>query len=184
MIKALLDAIYSQLFGGGVISSGLYGGTSSLVPGGMGLRTTRAAAADPQNVWQNLFTVAGGLIAITGLIGVRTVIQAGGASTMQLRHSVGPTVFDAGTAAITGDAVDTIYVLTGDATDPIQVGAAGVAVMSAKVVATSTRYGSLPLIIVGAGTIDVTMTAAAGTGSTRYVLLWTPIDAAATVVAA
>lgn len=180
--QAVINAIYALLRGSGVLDG--YGGEATWTLSGMGLRTPRAAAADPQNVWQNLFTIAGGLIAITGLIGVRTVIQAGGASTMQWRHSVGPTVFDAGTAAITGDAVNTIYVLTGDTTDPIQVGAAGAAVMGGKVVATSTTYGAASLFIVGAGTIDVTMTAAAGTGSTRYILLWHPIDAAATVVAA
>lgn len=152
--------------------------------GGLGLRVERTAAADPQNVWQNLFTIASGRILITGLIGVRTVIQAGGASTMQFRHSVGPTVLDAGTAAVTGDAVDTVYLLTGDTTDPIQVGAAGVPIMAGKVVATSTTYGAVPLFLAMAGTIAVTMTAAAGTGSTGYTLFYIPIDSNVTVVAA
>jgi hypothetical protein len=174
--QGTIDAIYQLLTGGAVP------GAATRTVGGLGYRIGRAAAADPQNVWQNLFTIAGGVIAITGLVGVRTVIQAGGASTMQFRHSVGPTVLDAGTAAITGDAIGTIYVLTGDTTDPIQVGAAGVAVMGGKIVATSTTYGCVPLFIVGAGTIDVTMTAAAGTGSTRYILTYIPLDDAVTVV--
>jgi hypothetical protein len=182
--QALVEAIYSLLFSGGAISSGLYGGTSVLVPGGMGLRVSRAAAADPQNVWQNLFTIAGGPILVTALIGIRTIIQAGGASTMQFQHSVGPTVLDNGTAAVTGDAVGSLYFLTGAVADPIRVGAAGIPVEASKIVATAAMYGSLPLFVLSAGTIQVTMTAAAGTGSTRYVLCWIPVDSASTVVAA
>jgi len=174
--QALLEAIY-QIFAGGHVPAPTARGA-----GGLGWRLDRAAAADPQNAWQNLFTIAGGYIAITGLIGVRTVIQAGGASTMQFRHSVGPTVFDAGTLAITGDAVGTIYVLTGDTTDPIVSGVAGAAVMFGKLVATSTTYGGRPLFIVGPGTIDVIMTAAAGTGSTQYILTYIPLSDAVTVV--
>lgn len=174
--QALVEALY-QILGTGCVPS-----ATTRSAAGIGFRVNRAAAADPQNVWESLFTIAGGLIAITGLYGVRTVIQAGGASTMQFRHSVGPTVLDAGTAAITADAVDTIYALTGDTTDPIQVGAAGAAVMGGKLVATSATYGATPLFIVGAGTIDVTMTAVAGTGSTRYVLTYIPLDDEVTVV--
>lgn len=158
----LLEAIYQNL-------------------GGLGHRVNRAAAADPQNVWQTLFTIAGGCIAITGLFGIRTVIQAGGASTMQFRHSVGPTVLDAGTAAVTGDAVDTIYYLTGDVTDPIQVGA-NYLVGGGKIVATSLTYGAAALFVAGPGTIDVTMTAAAGTGSTRYVITYIALDDTVSVI--
>lgn len=174
--QALVEVIY-QLLAGGTVP-----GATTRGAAGLGLRINRATAADPQNVWQNLFTIAGGTIAITSLIGVRTIIQAGGASTMQFRHSVGPTVMDSGAAVITGNAVGTIYVLTGDIGDPVQVGAAGAAVGAGKVVATSGSYGVLPLIIVGAGTIDVIMTAAAGTGSTRYILTYIPLDDAVTVV--
>lgn len=180
--QAVVNAIYALLRGNGVLDG--YGGAATWTLSGMGLRTSRAAAADPQNVWQSIFTIAGGLIAVTGLIGVRTVIQAGGASTMQFRHSVGPTVLDTGAAAVTGDAVDTIYMWTGDPADAILLGAAGVPVMFGRTTGAAVRYGSLPLMAMGAGNIQVTMTAAAGTGSTRYILLWTPIDAAATVVAA
>lgn len=101
---------------------------------------------------------------------------------MQLQHSVGPTVLDAGTLAITGDAVGTIYVLTGDTTDPLVSGLG--AVMLGKVVATSTTYGGIGLFIAQPGNIQVTMTAAAGTGSTRYSIWYLPLEAGATIVAA
>ncbi|MCK9602733.1 MAG: hypothetical protein M0R06_27035 [Sphaerochaeta sp.] len=151
---------------------------------GLGIRVSRAAAADPQNAWQTLFTISGGAILLTALVGARTVIQAGGASTMQFRHSIGPTVLDAGTAAITGDDVLTAYWLTGDTTDPIQVGVVGAPVMAGRVVATSTTYGSPGLFVLSAGNVQVTMTAAVGTGSTGYTLCYIPLASGARVVAA
>lgn len=177
--KALSEAILQALMGGH------NQGNNQYVPG-LGFVCQRTAAADPQNVWQNIFTIAGGRIILTGLFGARTVIQAGGASTMQFRWDDGvtPTVLDAGTAAVTGDDVGAQYVLTGDTTDPIQVGDLAIPVMLGRVVATSTTYGALGLFIVTAGTIDVTMTAAAGTGSTGYTLCYLPLDTGVTVVVA
>jgi len=144
---------------------------------GLGIKVYRAAAADPQNAWQTIFTITGGLVLLTNLIGVRTVIQAGGASTMQFRHSVGPTILDAGTLAITGHAVGTIYLLDGDFADPILSGVAGVAIE------TSNKYAGIfgAGIVLGAGTIQVTMTAVAGTGSTRYLCTYIPFDQGASI---
>ena len=150
--------------------------------GPLGIPIHRPAVADPQNVWTTRFTITGGLILLTMLGGVRTVIQAGGAGNLQFRHSVGPTNLCAA-AAITGNAVGTIYAITGDTTDPVQIGAAGVAVMLGRVVATSTTYGGVPGILLGAGNIQLTCTAAAGTGSTRWFLRYFPIDYGAVVVA-
>lgn len=148
--------------------------------GRFGTPVHRAAAADPQNVWLPLFTVAGGLVFVTSLIGVRTVIQAGGASNMQFRHSVGPTTISA-VLAITADAVGTIYTITGVFADAVQRGLAGVPIPGGLLGGTGDSVNG---IIMGAGTIDVTMTAAAGTGSTRYICHYIPIDPGATVVAA
>ncbi len=151
----------------------------------LGVQVDRVAAADPQNVWQNIFTVAGGWVLVKMLWGIRTVIQAGGASTMQLRHSVGPTVLDAGTLSVAADDVGTLYWCTGDATDPLVSGIVGAPIMSGKIVATSTRYGGGGCYyLMYTGTIQVTMTAAAGTGSTEYHLIYLPLSVGATVVAA
>lgn len=151
---------------------------------GLGIQKSRAAAADPQNAWLTLFTITG-FVAVTSLVGIRTVIQAGGATTMQYRHSVGPTVLDAGTAAPTADDVDTIYALTGDVTDPISIGVVGAPVVAGKVVATSSTYSSPHILFyAGAGNIQVIFTAAAGTGSTKYYITYIPVSANATIVAA
>lgn len=151
--------------------------------GRLGTPVDRAAAADPQNVWENIFTVAGGLVLITSLIGVRTVIQAGGASNMQFRHSIGPTNICA-VAAITGDAVGTFYTITGIFADALQIAAAGIPLPGGLAGSVGGGGNSISGVIMAAGTIQVTMTAAAGTGSTRYICHYIPLDSGATVAAA
>ncbi len=151
--------------------------------GGLGIPVRRVAAADPQNAWQSIFAIQGTII-VRALIGIRTVIQAGGASTMQFRHSVGPTVLDAGTLSVAAHAVGALYNLSGDTTDPIRAGVAGAAAMMGRVVATSTTYGALGLFVLTGGNIQVTMTAAAGTGSTGYVLIYVPVSEGANVAVA
>jgi len=167
-----------EILSGGTVIPG-----TTVGAGGLGLRVVRAADADPQNVWEAIFTIAGGIIAVTGLYGVRTVIQAGGASTMQFQHDVAG-VMDDGTLIVTGDTVGTVYSLTGNVAGPIVHGIGGLIVEGGKVVATSATYGTIPLFILGAGDIEVTMTAAAGTGSTEYALTYIPLDDDVTVVAA
>lgn len=151
--------------------------------GALGTPVYRAAAVDPQNVWLPIFTIAGGLVRIMSIIGVRTLIQAGGASNMQFRHSVGPTAWCAATA-ITGNAIGTIYTVTGIFADALTIGAAGVSIQAGLSGSIGGGANSLRGLLVGAGTIDVTMTAAAGTGSTRYIVRYIPEDAGATIVAA
>ena len=151
--------------------------------GGQGIRIPRAAAADPQNVWLPIFTIAGGPVLVTGLYGIRTVIQAAGASNMQFRSSVGPTVLCA-VGVITGQAIGTFYSITGNFADALQMGAAGVPIL-AGIAGGLLATGNQGMgIMMPVGTIDVTMTAAAGTGSTRYIVSYIPLDEASYIVAA
>ncbi len=167
-ISAMIKAIYANVGRSGSLGTNVY----------------RAAAADPQNVQQTLFTVAGGLVLVTGFYGVRTVIQAGGASTIQFRFSVGPTVLDSGATVITADAVGTIYSITGNVNDPALQGIAGLPIFGSMMGSQTVGSVQQKGIVLPAGNIQVIMTAAAGTGSTRYVLSYIPIDIAANVVAA
>lgn len=121
----------------------------------LGKTIHRSSVADPQNIWLPLFTITG-VVVITSLVAHRTVIQAGGASTMQFRHSALPSILDDGTLAITGDAVDTFYTCDFDPTGPI---INGVGIVPGAV---------SPFAMTGAGDIEVTMTAAAGTGSMEF----------------
>ena len=151
--------------------------------GVLGTNVVRAAAADPQNVQQTIFTIAGGVVLVTGLVGVRTVIQAGGASNIQFRHSVGATVLNVLTA-ITGDTVGTIYTITGNVNDNALIGVGGIPVQGGMFGSQAGVSQQQPGLYFFTGNIQVLMTAAAGTGSTSYILTYVPISTGATVVAA
>jgi hypothetical protein len=134
----------------------------------LGILIYRQAAADPQNVWLPLFHI-NGIVCITGLFGRRTAAQAGGVSTMQFRHSIIPSILDDGSRAITGDVVDTLYTCDGDPTDPI---ISGVTIIPGAF---------FPFMLTHGGNIEVTMTAAAGTGSTEYWMNYLPITPGANI---
>ena len=185
--QALVEAIYAILKGTANLDG--FGGQSQLVPGAMGLRISRPAAADLTGATA-IFTIAGGPILLTGLIGIRTVIQGGGASNISFQHSTGPTALSLAVATSATDPVGTVYCLAGDIGDVV-VMSAGTAVANTfpaldpgRLVATSLQYGGAPLRMLGIGNITVTLTAGAPTGSTRYVLFWIPVDTASTVIAA
>jgi len=137
--------------------------TASQFNSALGKMVHRTTAADPQNVWLPLFTITG-MVIFTGLMARRTVIQAGGASTMQFRHSAVPTILDDGTLAITGDVADTVYSCDFDPTDPI-------------ISAVGTVPGAIaPFGLTVDGDIEVTMTAVAGTGSMEYWVAYIPVN--------
>jgi hypothetical protein len=175
--QAVVEAIYGFLTGLNPNSAG-FGGTSRWTMSGLGLRINTVAAADVAGAWTPMFTIAGGLIAVTGFVGLRTFAQGGGASIIQFRHSAGPTVADNGLATITGDLANTLYSITGDPSDPVQIG--NLATWSAKQVATSASYGAAVFGYCGPGTLDYFMTAS--TGSCRWILTYVPLDDAVTVV--
>jgi len=183
--QSSVNAIYALLKGSGPVDG--FGGQSFLGLGGS-LRLPHAAIVDDQAVTTPIFTISGGPIWMIALMSIRTIVQAGGASNIQFAHSVGPTNLHLATA-ITGDGVGTVSVVAGDNGDALVVGAGtGVAntftpLDPGRLVATSLQYGGAPLRILPVGNITVIHTAAAGTGSSRYVLLWAPIDGASSVVA-
>lgn len=146
----------------------------------LGIRVERAAIADAL-AWTTRFTIAGGPILVTMLAGFRTIIQAAGASTMQFRHSIGNTVLCAATL-ITGNAVLTMYTITGDPLDNLQIAAAGVptiigGISSGPAVGAIVGWGLLMQV----GNIQVNFTA--GTGSTMYELCYIPLTTASNVIA-
>lgn len=147
--------------------------------GAIGVRVASPSTADVGAAARTIFTIAGGTVLVTAIIGIQTVIQAGGASTSGLRHSVGPTIIDAGTFTNTAFAVGGLIIWTGDVTDPLIPGAAGVPVSDGKIIATSIKYAGRGMYM-GAGNIQYTQTV--GTGSTRWILTYVPLDPGATVV--
>lgn len=129
----------------------------------LGKTIHKAAVTDPQNVWLPLFAI-NGLVIISGILGRRTVVQAGGASTMQFRHSIVPSILDDGTRVITADPAHTLYTCDGDPTDPIL---SGIGIIPGAIA---------PFFFTEGGNIEVTMTAAAGTGAMEYWLTYIPVS--------
>lgn len=154
--------------------------------GNMGIMVPRATAADAVGP-TNLYTIAGGLVLITNLVGVVTVVRTGGAAVTQLfSHTTGPTALC--TATITGLAtVGTTITITGDFADPLIIGV-GTAVantfppiqggLKGSAAGGAQMFG----LICGVGSITTTISVAT-TGSTRYLLTYIPLDDTAIVTA-
>lgn len=164
--NSVIEAVY-QLMNGGLNLSGGVAGTTGGIAGGLGYRITRPALADP-HAFTTIFTITGA-IQITALIGYRTIVQAGGASTMGFQHSVGPTALDNAAAVTTANPINTIYICPFAAATPVAVAVGGAPIIGAA------------NIFAGPGNIQVIQ--AAGTGSCQYTLCWIPLTSNATVVA-
>lgn len=145
--------------------------------GVLGLTVNRATAALPQTAAAAIFTIATGRVLITSLYGeVTTVIQTQANAT---KLTFDPT--DAGatqnlcaTTDITGDAVGTLYSLTGT---PAGVLSDALNFMSPNLGVA--REG----ILLKPGQILLDC-AASNTGSVKWTLTYFPMEAGATVVAA
>lgn len=141
-----------------------------------GIKVQRATAALPQTAAGALFTVSGGKVLITSLVGeVTTVIQTQADAT---KLTFDPT--DAGatqdlsaTLDITADAVGTLYSLTGTPATAMQ---------DALNFLPSSKVLAQPLVLKpGSILLDC---AASNTGSVKWDLTYIPLDNGASVAAA
>src|SRR4051812_30789230 len=140
-----------------------------------GVRVERATAVLPATAYGALFTVAGGRVLITALVGELTVVASGTATTVKVTGT--PT---------TGTAVDWT---TATAVTSKEVGsqmtlpaASGGALVVQNAGAGGQVQPAAPYI--GAiGTIGIT-TSATNTGSAKWTVIYQPLDDGATVVAA
>lgn len=139
-----------------------------------GKKVDRAAAALPQTAQTAYFTVAGGRVLITGIIGeVTTAVQAQ-ATTVQLIAT--PTTGTAvnlsnSTGDVNGKEIGATITLATTLGGTLVVNNAG-----ANLVAPN-------YFLVRTGTIDF-KTAASSTGATKWTLFYVPVDDGASVVAA
>jgi len=141
----------------------------------LGFRVDRATAALPATTTDEIFTVAGGRVAITMLIGeVTTVIQT---QACNLKVTLTPTTGTAGDVAdnlnISADEVGTLYLVEGDGTALVGVTAGG----------SYFAAGTPVPIVMAAGTIDIE-TSATNTGSIKWSIFYVPIDEGAYIEAA
>lgn len=137
-----------------------------------GTKVLQPAKTVPQNALSALFTVAGGRVAVTGIVGeVTTVI---GGTTPSAKLVANPTVgadSDIVTAvAITADAVGNLYGVS--------------TVGGALAVLESVAPLQQEAFVVKAGTIDLHVSAADATGAIKWTLFYVPIDTGASVAAA
>lgn len=136
---------------------------------GLGFLVTKATGT-LTNATSSLFTVSGGLVAVTSLVGrVTTAITV--ANTYKLQHNptAGTTKDLCASADIgsTDTALGEVFVITGLATDAIAIGSKG---------------NKAPLIILETG--DIEQVSSGTDGAITWYLTYAPIDTAATVVAA
>jgi len=138
-------------------------------------QTTERATAVMTGVTYSLFTITGGRILVTQILGEITIVIAG-ALTISLQHN--PTVATSTTRALCAGLLVTAYDvgdllgITGVNTDPMLPPAA-----SGSVEAQTMG------VILNAGEIEL-LNDIVDTGSIRWTLKWIPFDTGAAVVAA
>lgn len=145
----------------------------------LGVRVHRATEALPADASaEALFTITGGRVILTSLVGrVTTALQAqANAVKLSYNPTAAGTTFDLCTAVETnGDAVGQTYYIAGDVATP-----GGLLVGGA--VGQANPVFAKPLLL-DAGTIDVDC-ADGGTGSVEWTITYIPYDDGASVAAA
>ena len=138
-----------------------------------GSRVDRATAALPQTTASAIFTVTGGRVCITEILGeVTTIIQNQANNTkLTANPTTGTDVDICAVLNIAADGVGTLYGITGTASDALVGVNAGAVPEQAKGV------------IVNTGTIDLNC-AASNTGAVKWTIMYYPIDVGASITAA
>ena len=140
----------------------------------LGIHVVKTAATLPATTTQNIFTITGGRILITALIGeVTTIVQA---QANNLKVTAAPTTGTAVDLAsnldINGKEAGTLFMIECD----------GTAVVGANAGAGMSGIGS-PFAVVNIGVIRIE-TSATNTGATKWDLWYVPLDAGAAAVSA
>lgn len=141
----------------------------------LGVKVDRATAALPSSTLGNIFTVAGGRVLITSLVGEVTTVLGAGANTITI--GTAPTVGTGSATALgTSATITTAAVGSHIAANP----------GGAAVIDVSTQAGVLVQaagFLTDPGSVTVTTTATV-TGSVKWSITYIPYDDAATVAAA
>lgn len=148
----------------------------------LGRQVSKAAFTLPATTSTAIFTVTGGRVLVTSLVGEVTTVL--GATATNLNVTLDPdganAVADlAAATVVTSDAVGTLYSVTGAPLDVLSAAAVGNAQVPNYVAAVLAGPG----FIVPAGSI-LLKTSATNTGATKWNLTYVPYDAGAAVVAA
>jgi hypothetical protein len=138
-----------------------------------GVRVEKAATTVPQNAATDIFTVSGGRVIITNLVGEVTTVIGGTTPALTLVHqsTVGGDITFGTSLTITADEVGTLYAVDGVG-NAIETGSSGVVESSAKP------------IVMAEGDIAMNVSAADATGAIAWTLTYIPLDDGASVTAA
>lgn len=144
-----------------------------------GIQVTKPAANFPQTATATLFTVSGGLVLVTSLIGVVTTVLP--ASDPVLSLGSAPTV---GTAQTAGIASSVVLTSAEVGTLVTVAGSSGGLPAALAAMATAAKAGNAVFpgnpFVVSAGAITWT-TGASKTGAMKWYLSYLPLDAGASV---
>lgn len=137
-----------------------------------GLRVDRATAGLPASTTGSLFTVSGGNILMTLILGeVTTIIEAKANNTKLVANpTTGSTTDLCANLDITGDEVGTFYTISGTAGDALQSGSSGSVIAQAV------------SVVVAPGVIQLTC-GATSTGSVAWSIWYIPLEYGASVAA-
>ncbi len=139
----------------------------------LGTRVDRATATLPQTTQAALFTVSGGRIMLTSIVGeVTTIIQTQANNTKLVANpTVGTDVDICAVLSITAKEAGCLFGITGLFSDAMVGANAGATVLPRNPV------------VIPVGTLDLSC-AASNTGSVKWSITYVPFDAGAAVVAA
>lgn len=137
----------------------------------LGTKVDKTSATLPATTNQTLFTIAGGRVILTGIVGeVTTAVQAQAcAAKLTSAPTVGTAVDLCATLDITGDELGTLYGITGTFATAMVGTNAGATVLP-------TAVG----LVIPIGVIRLN-TAATNTGATKWSMTYIPLDDGATV---
>ena len=151
---------------------------------GLGERVTRPTAVIGGIAVHDIFTIAGGIVLVTQLVGRVTILMDATLSTLTMAHSVGPTNISGALAAIANNGVGTIYTIIGAFADLMYAGVAGVPIRGGFQGGLAAGAGVIANgILMFTGTITYA-NSGVQTGSVEWTLCYIPITVGATVVVA
>lgn len=142
----------------------------------LGPTVTRTAALLPQTATAPIFNVLGGKILITSFVGACVVVSPATTNTLLITGTptTGTAVAWCAATSVASKEVGTLVTLVSP-----------VVPASALVVATAGTPSSIPdPFICNAGTITLTTSGSAATGTWQWILSYVPLDAGASVTAA
>jgi hypothetical protein len=148
----------------------------------LGVQVNKAAAILPATTVQTLFTISGGRILVTALIGEVTTVFDGTANSLSVEAdpTVGAAADLAAATVCTSDIAGTLYTVNG-----IQAALLGTQKEGGTEVPThATAHVGVggTGFVVPAGVIQLRTTATDTTGATKWTLMYVPLDTGASAV--